>query len=155
MPSSVSRTPARHTADARVDVFFYSYYQDDALLRERGAHPRHPRPACLPGWRLALGRYSNLVRSPGGVAWGTVFALTHAEIDTLYRYPGVPEYLPRPVLVQPQWGAPIAALCYLLRDTDTPDDGAPDPEHLANLRRVMIGRGLPVDGLVGNKSTQG
>src|SRR5690554_7038093 len=68
------------------DVFFYSYYLNDDLLKQRHTSPKNPRAARIHDWQLSLKNDSTLVPKLGGFADGVVYSLTETELTTLYGY---------------------------------------------------------------------
>ena len=70
-----------------------------------------------------------------------VFALTHGDLERLYSAPGLEEYRPEAVLVQPLEGEILPALCYNLREE--PQPGEVNAEYVARLRAVLSRLGFP------------
>jgi hypothetical protein len=72
-------------------------------------------------------------------AYGMLFGLMHPELDRLYGAPGLEQYRPEAVLVQPLEGMPTPALCYNLRDAPRSDER--NPECAARLQHALSHRG--------------
>lgn len=83
---------------------------DAELLRAKGLHPENPRRARLPGYSLRLGQRAALAPDPNGRVFGTVMALTHAEIEDLYAEESLRMYKPEAVLCELSDGSSVAAL---------------------------------------------
>ena len=58
-----------------------------ALPYWAGVVPRAPRKACADGYALRIGKRATLVKAPGSVAWGMVYALTSEDLAKLYGAP--------------------------------------------------------------------
>jgi hypothetical protein len=130
-------------SDRRIDVFFYGLFMDHEVLREAGAGPVNPRRAYVEGFALRIGQRATLVPSAGARAYGVLFALTHRELDRLYAAPGLEQYRPEAVLVQPLKGTLTPALCYNLRDAPRPDER--NPEYAGRLQRALSKLGFPAE----------
>ena len=63
---------------ATVDAFFYGLYMDETVLAGAGVTPRSPHKASAHGYALKIGKRATLVKAPGNLAWGLVYALTQA-----------------------------------------------------------------------------
>jgi len=72
-----------------------------------------------------------------------VMKLSHAAIEKLYAEPSVRAYRAEPVLATVRDGGPIAALCYNLPESASPDEH--NAEYAARLRAVALRVGLPAD----------
>lgn len=94
-------------------IFFYGLYMDADRLRSMGVKPRMPLTGHLNGYKVRLGRRGSLLRCAGGITWGLVFHLTHAEISRLYPEAGLTDYVPEAVTVNLANGESIAALSYI------------------------------------------
>lgn len=121
------------------DYFFYGLFMDEALLREKGAHPQRPRKAAVPGWQLRIGERAMLVPTFGAQAFGMVFALDAREAASLYRAPGLELYRPALVLACFEDGSHGWVVTYNLRESGE----APDDAYREKLRAVMERLGLP------------
>ena len=108
---------------------------DIDILREADVAPVNPRRAYVDGFALRIGQRATLLPSAGSRAYGMVFAVTHSELERLYAAPGLEQYRPEAVLVQPLDGAPAAALCYNLREGPLPHER--NPEYAARLQRAL------------------
>lgn len=121
--------------DRRIDGFFYGLFMDPDVLRDSGVVPVNPRRACIDDYALRMGRRATLVASPGARAYGMVFALTHGDLERLYSQPGLEDYRPEAVLVQPFEGQKLAALCFNLREAPRP--AQTNADYAARLRAVL------------------
>ena len=128
-------------SERRADVFFYGLFMDQDLLRSKGLQPDNVELASLLGMTLRLGERAALVPDPASRVHGVVMTLTLDELERLYSDPGVQSYRPQAVLVRPQSGGFLAALCYNLPDPPAP--GARNPEYAEKLRVVGKKVGLP------------
>lgn len=106
----------------RITVFFYGLFMDVDLLHSKGAHPANPRPACVPGLTLRLGRRATLMPNPESSAYGIIMELPHAEIEQLYSEASVSAYRPEAVLAQLADGSYIPALCFNLVVPPAPEE---------------------------------
>jgi hypothetical protein len=122
-------------SERRIDAFFYGLFMDREVLREGGVAPVNPRRAYVDDFALRIGQRATLVPSAGARAYGVLFALTHAELDRLYRAPGLEQYRPEAVLARPLEGAPTPALCYNLREAPGPHER--NPEYAARLQQAL------------------
>ena len=127
--------------ERHVDAFFYGLFMDVGVLREAGATPADPRPGYVDGFALRIGQRATLVRAHAGRAYGMLFAMTHRDLDRLYRQPGLELYVPEAVLARTLDGEPVAALCYNLLDPPSPDER--NPEYASKLRGVLRELGFP------------
>jgi hypothetical protein len=127
----------------RIDAFFYGLFMDVDVLRESGVAPMNPQRAYVDGFVLRIGRRATLLPLPGARAYGMMFSLTHAELERLYTAPGLEQYRPEAVLVQPLEGKPAPALCYNLRE-DPPRDER-NPDYAARLQQALRKLDFPHD----------
>ena len=125
----------------RADVFFYGLFMDEDLLRSKGLRPENVELASLLGMALRLGERAALIPDAASRVHGMVMTLTLDELERLYSDPGVLAYRPQAVLIHPQSGGFLAALCYNLPDPPAP--GARNPEYAEKLRAVGKKVGLP------------
>lgn len=128
-------------SDRRIDGFFYGLFMDSDLLRESGVAAENPRRGYADGYALRIGRRATLIPSPGGRAYGMVFALTHRELERLYSAPGLEQYRPEAILVRLLEGGELPALCYNLGEP--PQPGEANPEYAARLRAALSKLGFP------------
>ncbi|HEX8335736.1 MAG TPA: gamma-glutamylcyclotransferase family protein [Pyrinomonadaceae bacterium] len=126
---------------ARVEVFFYGLFMDEALLREKGLSPEGRRPACVEDFRLVIGERATLVRCAGGRAYGVLFSLTRGEVGALYSEGSVSAYRPEPVSARLDDGSVVAALCYNL--PAPPAAERRNPLYASKLRELAARLGLP------------
>jgi hypothetical protein len=127
----------------RVSVFFYGLFMDPDLLRGRGVDPVNPRRACVRKRRLRIGERAALEADPGGIVYGMLIELTHADIERLYAEPSVAAYRPEAVLAEPDEGEPVAALCYNL--PSAPAAHERNPDYARRLRELAARLELPGD----------
>lgn len=124
-----------------IDVFFYGLFMDEALLKEKGAHPQNRRLAAVENFKLMIGERATLVPSSGQTVHGLLFSLTQAEINSLYAEPSVSEYRPEPVVARLRNGEAIPALCYNL--PEAPAATERNPQYAARLKELAGRIGLP------------
>jgi hypothetical protein len=127
----------------QVDAFFYGLFMDVEVLRQSGAKPANPRRAYVAEFALRIGQRATLVPSLGARTYGMLIALTHAEIERLYKPPGLENYRPEAVLAQPIEGIAIPALCYNL--LQAPESRERNPDYALRLKSVLTKLGFPGD----------
>jgi hypothetical protein len=98
----------------RIDGFFYGLFMDEEALRHAGVKPSNSRRAYVDGFALRIGQRATLVPSSGARAYGMLIALTHAELERLYRAPGLELYRPEAVVAHTFENGLVPALCYNL-----------------------------------------
>lgn len=125
------------------DLFFYGLFMDAAILRQKGAHPLHPRKAVVPGFRLRIGRRALLVPQFGAQAYGMVFALSEKDIAALYSEPGLELYRPESVLASFEDGTFGAVTTFNLDAAHA--SAEENQEYAAKLRVVFERLGFPTD----------
>ena len=130
-----------------VDAFFYGLYMDDTVLRAAGVTPRLPRKASTHGYALKIGKRATLVKAPGGVAWGMVYALTPDELSRLYGAPGLEAYRPEEIEVALENRAIIPVRVYNLAQAPAPDERNPD--YAEKLKAAMTRLGFPAEYVAG------
>ncbi len=127
----------------RVDAFFYGLYMDDGVLRGIGVVPHSPRKACADGYALRIGKRATLVKAPGSIAWGMVYALTPDDLAKLYGAPGLEVYRPEWIEVALENRAIIPAQVYNLAQPPAPDERNPD--YAEKLKAAMTRLGFPAE----------
>lgn len=130
-----------------IDVFFYGLYMDETVLADAGVTPRSPRKACADGFALSIGRRATLVRAPGSVVWGMVYALTPEELAKLYGASGLESYQPEDIEVVLENRAIIPARVYTLPTPPAAEE--PNPDYVETLKRVLTRLGMPADYIAG------
>lgn len=134
----------QHVTDRPIEVFFYGLFMDPEVLAGRDIAPaRPPRRARADGYGLRIGRRATLVPAPGEHAYGMVYALTQAELDRLYGQPGLEAYRPETITVRDLDGPSLAAVCYNLAATPSPDEA--NAAYGRELRDVLLRLGFPRD----------
>jgi aspartate racemase len=133
----------RSMNDRRIDVFFYGLFMDVTILRKAGAAPIDPRQAYVDGFQLRIGQRATIVPAAGARVHGMIFAMTQAEIESLYAAPGLELYRPEKVIARPVEGAPIPAVSYVLPGAPRPEER--DQEYAERLRRLLEKLGFPED----------
>ena len=128
---------------ATVDAFFYGLYMDETVLAGAGVVPRSPRKASANGYALRIGKRATLVKAPGSVAWGMVYALTPDDLAKLYGAPGLEVYQPQQIEVALENRAIISARVYNLPQPPAPEEGNPD--YAEKLKAAMTRLGFPAD----------
>lgn len=127
----------------QVDGFFYGLFMDAEVLCEAGVRPAHPRRAQVADFALRIGRRATLIPATGERVYGMLMALTHEELDRLYRGPGLEAYRPEAVLARPFDGDPVPALCYNLPQAPAADER--NPQYARRLREVLEKLEFPAD----------
>ena len=127
--------------ERRVDGFFYGLFMDVAVLRDSGVVPTSPRRAYVDDFALRIGNRATLIASPGARAYGMLIALTHSELDHLYRAPGLDQYRPEAVMAKLMEGGSVAALCYNLVVEPRADER--NLEYAGRLQRTLRDLGFP------------
>ena len=128
-------------SERRIDTFFYGLFMDASLLHQSGVTPANPRRAYVVDCALQIGQRATLVNCEGARAFGMLMALTHAELELLYRAPGLEEYRLEAVLAHTLEGTPVPALCYNLLGTPRPEER--NPEYAMRLRTTLNTLGFP------------
>jgi len=130
----------------KVDVFFYGSYINFDVLAEAGIGERHYEAARLPGYRLVIQPFANLVPDAACQAYGILTKLSHAELDRLYdehaRQTLGAEYRPEAVLAFNIENALMPALCYMAHDMKP---AAPDPDYVDRILDPAREYGFPAD----------
>ncbi|MFD5428467.1 gamma-glutamylcyclotransferase family protein [Streptomyces sp. NPDC127084] len=134
-------TEPDNSPDRTISVFFYGLYMDPDVLKGRDVEPRAGQPATAEGYALRIGHKATLLRSPGAVACGMVYSLTHAELDRLYWGAGLSEYRAEPMTVRTSDGEVVSALCCNL--LQPPAEHEENPDYARSLREAMLRAGLP------------
>jgi len=129
-------------SESMCDVFFYGLFMDEKVLRARGVHPRDPRRAVVPGYRLRIGRRAILVPGFGAQAMGMVFTLTDRETTSLYAEPGLEAYRPVRVMAHFEDGSCAPVVMY---HHDEVAEVETDPEYAAALRSLLDRLGFRED----------
>jgi len=132
---------------ASVDAFFYGLFMDEGVLAGAGVEPHAGRKARLDGFALRIGRRATLVKIPGGIVWGMVFALTPAELARLYGAPGLEDYRPEDIEVALENRAIIPARVYNLPQPPAP--GERNPDYAGKLKAALTRLGFPADYVAG------
>lgn len=73
-------------------IIFYGLFMDEALLNDKGLHPKIIGPARLDNYRIRIVGRATLVQDPGAAAFGIVMKLTGKEVEVLYTAPGLDDY---------------------------------------------------------------
>jgi Gamma-glutamyl cyclotransferase, AIG2-like len=130
-----------------IDTFFYGLFMDGQVLKDAGVTPRSARRASAGGFTLAIGKRATLVRAPGSIAWGMVYALTPDELARLYGAPGLEAYQPQDIEVALENRAIIPARVYILPHPPAPDERNPD--YAEKLKAALTRPGMPADYVAG------
>ena len=127
--------------DARVEVFFYGLFMDEALLREKGLRPSNRRLASVDDFQLLIGERASLVRREGARAFGVVYTLTRGEVEALYSEESVSMYRPEVVMVRLPDGSVERALCFNLPARPSTEEH--NTLYASKLRELAVRIGLP------------
>ena len=128
---------------ATVDAFFYGLYMDETVLAAAGVTPRSPRKASANGYALKIGKRATLVKAPGSVAWGMVYALTPDDLARLDGAPGLEVYRAQQIEVALENRAIISARVYNLAQAPAVDERNPD--YAQKLKAAMTRLGFPAE----------
>jgi hypothetical protein len=131
--------------DAMKEIFFYGLFMDESVLRAKGVEPRLPRKAVVQNYELRIGKRAMLCPQSSAKAFGMVYALTDAEIDSLYGEPGLEMYRPESVIATFEDGSSTVLTTYNLQDTTGTDE--PNLEYATKLRVVLERLGFPAPSL--------
>ena len=126
-----------------MDAFFYGLYMDDTVLRGAGVAPNAPRKARADGYALKIGKRATLVKAPGSIAWGMVYALTPDDLAKLYGAPGLEVYRSEEIEVALENRAIIPACVYNLSHPPAADER--NPEYTEKLKVAMTRLGFPAE----------
>jgi len=117
------------------DIFFYGLYMDEEILKSNNVVPRNKRIAIAHGYKLRVGNMATLLREENAKAYGLLYALTHDEIDTLYKNAGLTQYVTEALSVELEDGSYISALCCNL--LTPPKDDESNSEYHNKLVKCM------------------
>lgn len=121
------------------EVFFYGLYMGPEILKQKGVEPRNPRIATAHGYKLKIGNKATLLRDTGACAYGMVYSLTHAEIDSLYWGAGLTEYAAEALQVKVGSDDVVVLCCNLITP---PEEDESNPEYQAKLSETMDRLGI-------------
>ena len=127
--------------DRRINGFFYGLFMDPDILAKYGIGIEGSIQAYVEDFRLLIGDRATLVPCEGARAYGMLIALTHADLDKLYKAPGLQAYRPEAMLVQSMNGEMMAAICYNL--LHPPGESESNREYAIQLRDVLSKLGFP------------
>jgi hypothetical protein len=124
-------------------AFFYGTIMNPVVMKDFGVTVTDVRPARLPGFDLVIRPRPNLVRSDRAVAFGSLTAVTHDDLTTIYsgleRNFGI-KYVPEAVLATTRDGFVLPALCYIVPQLP---DSAPSPAFVKQLAQCVRTMGHP------------
>jgi len=128
--------------EKRVRIFFYGTFMSRAVLAGHGIDVPTVVPAKLSGYQLTVRQRANLVHDDRSCTYGSIAALTHEQISTLYQNLddqfGL-KYLPEAVIAESLDGAFIPVLCYIAPEMDE----SASPEYVKQLASCVRELGLP------------
>ncbi len=116
----------------KITAFFYGWFMDPALLKDKGLSPSDAIVAKLPSYKFILGQRASMIACSGEETWGTLIELSQQELDQLYSEPSVKDYAPIDVICEDTKGQQIRAKTYIL-----PDDYKIDPPKNSNYARTL------------------
>jgi len=128
---------------ARVEVFFYGLFMDEALLRGKGLNPENSRAASVDDFQLLIGERATLVRREGERAHGVVYTLTRGEVESLYSEESVGAYRSEVVTARLADGRVERVVCFNL--PAPPSEEERNPLYASKLRALAERLGLPAD----------
>ena len=124
-------------------VFFYGTTMKPEAMKGFGVTVVDACPAKLPGFELVVRPRPNLARSDRAVVFGSLMAVTHDDLTTLYsgleKTFGI-RYVPEAVLAMRRDGSVLPALCYLVPQLP---DAPPDPAFIKQLAECVRSMGHP------------
>jgi hypothetical protein len=124
-------------------TFFYGTIMDPAVMKDFGVTVTDVVPAKLQGFELVVRPRPNLVRSDRAVVFGSLMAVTHDDLTTIYsgleKNFGI-RYVPEAILATTRDGCILPALCYVVPQLP---DSAPDPAFVRLLARSVRSMGHP------------
>lgn len=109
-------------------TFFYGGLMNNEVMDRVGLTKREQTVASVPGFRIQIQPWVNLVRDPWSTCFGILMETSHADLANTYSKLAV-KYLPFPVIARTDQGL-FPALTYLAEDMESRE---PDPEHVAPL----------------------
>ena len=122
------------------DVFYYGFYMDEEIFKNKQVIPRNQRFAFVRNYELKLGEMATLLRKDNTKAYGVVYTLSHDEIDILYtRLSG---YMVEVFCVELQDGSMVPTLSYYLREA--PMESENNDAYYQKLTKVMKRYNLPI-----------
>jgi len=128
---------------ARVEVFFYGLFMDEALLRGKGLNPENRRAASVDDFQLLIGERATLIRREGARAHGVVYTLTRGEVEALYSEESVGAYRPEVVTASLAGGRVEQVVCFNLPAEPSAEER--NPLYASKLRELAERLGLPAD----------
>src|SRR5580692_6726888 len=124
-------------------TFFYGTIMDTEVMKDFGVTVTDVYPAKLLGFDIVIRPRPNLVRSDRAVVFGSLIAVTHDDLTTIYsgleRNFGI-KYLPEAVLATTRDGFVLSALCYIVPQLP---DSAPDASFVEQLAQCVRKMGHP------------
>ena len=124
-------------------VFFYGTTMKPEAMKGFGVTVTDTYPAKLPGFELVVRPRPNLARSDRAVTFGSLMAVTHDDLATLYsgleKNFGI-RYVPEAVLAVRRDGSVLPALCYSVPQLP---DAPPDPAFIKQLAECVRSMGHP------------
>jgi len=124
-------------------TFFYGTIMNPEVMKGLGVTATEVCPARLPGFDLVIRPRPNLVRSDRAVVFGSLMAVTHDDLTSIYagleKNFGI-KYVPEAVLATTRDGFVLPALCYTVPQLP---DAAPDPAFVKQLAQCVRSMGHP------------
>jgi hypothetical protein len=131
------------TPGSAIWVFFYGTTMNPVVMKDFGVRVTEVSPAKLTGFDLIIRPRPNLVRSDRAVVFGSLMAVTHDDLTTIYsgleKNFGI-KYLPEAVLATTRDGLCRPALCYIVPHMR---DSAPDPAFVKQFAQCARTMGHP------------
>ncbi|HJP92342.1 MAG TPA: gamma-glutamylcyclotransferase family protein [Pyrinomonadaceae bacterium] len=129
--------------EKRVLIFFYGTFMSRAVLAEYGIDVPRVMPAKLSGYQLSIRPRANLIKDDRSCSYGSIAALTHEQISTLYQKLEDQfelRYLPEALIAESLDGTFAPVLCYIAPEMN---DSAPPHEYVRQLASCVRELGLP------------
>lgn len=105
----------------KVFAFFYGSYINQEVLKEADIFLDKWEVVRLPGYKIVITPYANLIKSAEDTVYGILTQLTHDELKKLYSHAEEvfhELYEPEAVLVQAADDKWIPALCYICHNME-------------------------------------
>jgi Gamma-glutamyl cyclotransferase, AIG2-like len=131
------------TSGPAIWAFFYGTIMNPAVMKDFGVTATEVSPAKLTGFDLIIRPRPNLVRSERAIVFGSLMAVTHEDLSTIYsgleKNFGI-KYVPEAVLAMTRDGLFRPSICYIVPHML---DSAPDPAFVKQLAQCVRTMGHP------------
>lgn len=121
-------------------TFFYGSFINLEVLKKVDVRPRTIEVARLPGFDIRIRPLANIERSDQGIVYGINAAVTHPELERLYRQDWVGSYFPEAVLTETLEAKLVPALVYI---APVGEDSDPSPDYVERILAPARDFGFP------------